>query len=471
MGLILIVPQPDSLCDELHDLPVEIAVLGNDNATVQSQDGLSTYSVHELATRCIGALANSAGGLETAETFLAGMAEAAGIEKLPLCNLTQFKAEAREEGLLRFVASTLADTLERRGRRVADLSRSLAALRQSHGEMQVAFAQLEKFVLDHNLAQRTETLSLLPGRDMPTLALSEGATLTQRLPISSTGLSDVGIFIEDVDIADQGMIHVTLLTKEDNVVRGHWTLSGSQIRKGTIRLALHTALETPALTPFVEVKWLGDGDLRLSTSLYHPDPGFQLRIGESTDPRVLALRCWSYLPGSEAPIPASAHLSAATGSRQPRVRILDSLILAQAEDLTPDSQHSSYLAEKKAVLVHPMTQGVSMMRIADGIPAGTVHVDARIHTQADQASVIEYALGIAPSSQRSVASEPVQTEEMSSSTPWVGLGPQEPGELHLPFAEPLEDGHDLYLMTRLAVQPGDNSWGWATFSRIRVTVV
>lgn len=468
MNLIIIFPRCDVVLTKSLALPVEIALLGDDDVT--APDGLSTYSFEELSTRCIGAVATSAGGVKSAERFLASMAEKTGTATLPLHNMTQLKAEERETELLRFLADSLAQALGRRVRRSADLSRSLAALRQTHDQMQAAFALLEKFVLDHNLAQRTETLSLLPGRDMAPLKLAEGKTLTQRLPISSIGLSDVVLFIEDVEIADQGLLQVTLLTKEDNAVRGHWELSKSQIQKGPVRLALHTALETSALTPFVEVVWLGDGAVWLSTSLYHPDPRLQVRIGDATDARVLALRCCSYLPGIEAPIPANAHLPTASGSRPPRVRVLDSLILTQAEDLTPDNKHSRYFAEKEAVLVHPMTQGVSIMRLADGIPAGTVHVDARICTQADQAPMIQYALGIAPSRQRANASESIQTENMSSRTPWVLLAPREPGELHLPLAAALNDDHDLFLMTQLAVQPGDASWGWATFFRIRVSV-
>jgi len=65
----------------------------------------------------------------------------------------------------------------------------------------------------------------------------------------------------------------------------------------------------------------------------------------------------------------------------------------------------------------------------------------------------------------------LEEDHLSGITPWVALGPQESGELHLPLADALQDEHDLLLMTRLAVQPGDTSWGWATFSRIRVSTV
>ena len=116
-----------------------------------------------------------------------------------------------------------------------------------------------------------------------------------------------------------------------------------------------------------------------------------------------------------------------------------------------------------------MAQGISVMRIAAAVPAGTIQVDARILTRSEQAPVIEYALAIVPSGR---ASPPIGelTADAASLTPWVALQPRENGELHLPLAGALPQDHDLFLMTRLAVQPGDPSWGWATFDRIRVSI-
>jgi len=470
MTLLLTIPEQDVELVTSLGLPVELAVLDECGAEVVSATDRAVYSVHELATRCIGTAASSATGMTAVEQFLPSIAEAAGTEPPPLCDLTRVKPEAREAELLRFLTESLTGLLERQARRSADLSRSLATLRQSHSQMQAAFAQVEKFVLDNNLAQRTDALSLLPGHDMAPLELREGDILVQRLPISSAGLSDVAVFIEDVDIADQGTLSITLLTKEDDKVRGHWTLSGPHIKEGPVRLALHSALEASALTPILELSWEGEGALWLATSLSHPDPRLQARIGGRSDPRVLALRCWSYLPDSKAPIPASAHLPADPGTDPRRSRILDDLVLGQAEDLTPESKHSRFLADKGALLVHPMPQGVSAMRLSAGAPAGTVHLDARIRTLQNQAPMIEYAMGIAPSEQAGFRPQTFEPDDLVAVTPWVTLSPQANGELHLPLETALSDDHDLVLMTRLAVQPGDTSWAWSTFSRIRFTV-
>jgi hypothetical protein len=396
------------------------------------------------------------------------MAEATGMAALPICDLTTVKADAREAALLRFVVEGLGAISERNLRRVAELSRSLAVLRQVHEQTQSAFAQLEKFVFDNNLAQRTQCLALLPGRDMPPLILAEGQMLTQRLPVSSAGLSDVTIFIDEMDSAEDAKLSVALLTREDKTLQAHWLLTGPQLAKGPLRLALPTALKTLPLTPYLEVTWLGSGQIQLSSSVYHPDPCHQPDVEGTRLPQVLAMQCWSYLPGLAAPLPVGAQLPSASDARPPRQRVIGADILATAVDLTPDSQHSRFLAERTAVLVHPMPRDTSIMRIASCIPAGTTSVVARICTIFEQAPVIEYALAIAPCGINGAARPFDPTSASTTRTPWVALRPAQTGELHLPLAEALETDHDLFLMTRLAAQPGDTSWGWATFDRIRV---
>jgi hypothetical protein len=303
---------------------------------------------------------------------------------------------------------------------------------------------------------------------MPPLILAEGQTLTQRLPVSSVGLSDVAIFIDEIDYPEEAKVAVALLTREDNARRAHWILTGPQLAKGPLRLALHKALQIPPLTPYLEVTWLGAGQIQLSSSMYHPDPRHQPDIDGTSLPQVLAVQCWSCLPGLDAPLPMGAHLPSAAEARPPRLRVIDADVLATAVDLTPESKHSRYVDNKKAVVVHPMPQGTSIMRIAACIPAGTTNVAARICTIAEQASVIEYALAIAPSERNGAAVPFDPTSASATRTPWVALRPKEPGELHLPLAEALETANDLFLMTRLATQPGNADWGWAAFDQIRV---
>jgi hypothetical protein len=137
-------------------------------------------------------------------------------------------------------------------------------------------------------------------------------------------------------------------------------------------------------------------------------------------------------------------------------------------DLTPESKYSRYVHDKKAVVVHPMPQGTSIMRIAACIPAGTTNVAARICTISERASVIEYAFAIAPSGRNCTTPPFDPTSASATRTPWVALRPKEVGELHLPLAEALETANDLFLMTRLATQPGNADWGWAAFDQIRV---
>lgn len=460
MTMLFLVPESDESSVRAMDPPVGLAVVSQGAGGPPSDallDGVPV-SINELAARCIGAVGLTARGLATLKPLLDRLADLRGTP-VPVCELAGAEAEAP---LMRFVAETMSAGLSSQAARILTLNRSIVALRQTHEQMQGAFSRVESYVAQHGLAARRRILTLAPGAELPTVRLEDGVTVRQRLPVASDGISDITLHVEGISGDGSGYLAVALLTREDGARRAEWALAEADIAVGPLRLSLHAALEAAALTPVVEMTWHGQGTLRLAAALRNPDPRFRLHLGERMDPRVLALDCWSCLPGSEVPVAVGAVLPSAPGSRPIRYKVIDATLLAAAEDLTPESQYSRFLPEEGALVVHPMADGVSVMRLAGAVPQGAIHLVAEVSTRSDSAADIDYALalasGTAPGAEPEVVSD------------WIRMPALATGEVHLPLPEPLDAVHDLYLMTRLSERPGNPAFGWARFTRIRVTL-
>lgn len=474
-------------------LPVEIAVLAEETDTpAVFVDGRS-MSLQELSPALLGGIGVSEQGVRALKRLFRQVADVADVPQPWVCDLSAVASEDHAETALRLITETALSEVDRHARRNIDLSRAIASLREEHANTQAAFERLERFVFQNGLHSRTEAYSLLPSRPEESIALAEGVTLQQRLPISSSGLSDVALFPGEVSAPESGELTVVLSTVEDGMTRATWVVDGRVVAAGQVRLSLPVSLGADELTPLLQISWNGAGVARLKTSLRHPDPRFAVQGSQTESGRVLAMRCWNYLPGCEAPLPANAILPGMSGAERARRWILDPDTLSRHINLTPQSEYTRYAPEFDAIVVHVLATGTSAALIPAALAAGTRHVKARIETRSEKAHEIEYALGAAPVPQRpqkpSLGSiteawkqgirpfpwrnrnrdTPVSFDE-GLATSWVGLRPLEVGELHLPFVGPLAEPHDLYLMTRLAQRPGDPSWGWSSFSKIEVAM-
>lgn len=452
------------------DLPLPVAV-------VQDAKGKPIVSLsdarlpdHRLYPDLLLGVALSKSGLKALERLGAYVAAQFSCAPPPVADLTASNAERDGPEIALAVARELTAELQRQAERNVALTRSLAALRDTHARTQAAFDRLERFVLDNDLAGRTEHFALLPSAETGAIVLNGEADIEQRLPTASPGLSDIELFIEEVESPEGGILTVTLSTSEDGVTRGHWEVAGHALAGGRIRLSLPVSLETEVLTPVLTISWAGEGFVRVPTALFHPDPRFQAHLAGLPDGRVLACRCWTYVPGCEASIPADAILPSATDAKVARTRLLDRRLLETAVNLTPGNDHFRYLEDADALMVHAPTSGVSVGMIPGVALKGATHIKAQVCTRSDQAPAVDYALAIAPVTVRPEPDDSLPEFEPGHQAPWISLDALELGEIHLPLNGPLSEPHDLYLMTRLAGGAGDASWGWSTFGKIKITL-
>jgi len=388
-----------------------------------------------------------------------------------VADLTAEEPARRQAAILASIVEAQTQALRSQAERNVQLTRALATVRQAHEQTQASFAQLERYVFSNDLARRNQCLGLRPAAGPRTVLLGAGVRLTQRLPVSSAGLSDIAIFVDHVAFPDSGELQVDLTTIEDNALVGRWSVPARGLTRDAIRLSLPISLSADDMTPELTITWNGNGDIGIATALFHPDPRFQFHLGDMPQGKVIACLAWNYIPGCEAAIPTGAILPSSRKPAWPQKRMLDADLLGGAVNLVhgaPESEHFKVLPEIDGIQVHPPGKGMSAALLPGALPAGTTQVRARIMTRAKAGPDIEYAMALAPSARRATSVDNLPSFRPWAFAGWSCLHAFERSDLFLTVEMPLAEPHDLYLMTRLPMGQHDASWGWATFSHISV---
>lgn len=368
--------------------------------------------------------------------------------------------------LLHILMQELRDYAERN----VMLNRSIALMRKEQERTLDSFAKMEKFVLSHNLIERKLSCSLEPSSVRAPLQISAKCGLEQRLPVSSAGLSDIAIFVHSIDPDASGVLQVILHTIEDNEICAKWHISANDLKQRMLRLSLPVSLSGDAMTPRLRVRWAGEGAVSLATSLHHPDTRYQASHPDNSDGRVLALRCWSYIAGSQAPLPADAHFPVSKDKEPIHTVHVTTDRLKEYINITSPEDHVRLIEEDCALLVHAMENRVAVAAIPQVIPGDASKVVAEVTTTSENGPEIEYALGVHPSLSSKINKDVALLMGEGIVSDWVRMSPLDVGEVQLLFDRKLGSAHDLFLMTRLAQGQESAAWAWSTFRNIRVTV-
>lgn len=455
----LVVSKADSpVIQELGlDIPLAVIELG-ESGPIVSLDGvpLAPPALH------LGALASvvcSKKAKAEIAAFEQYFVESFGQDAPVSADLTSCPEAQRSAQLSAVLLRALREANLGHARRNVSLQRSIAELRKQHTQMQSAFSALERYVYDAGVMHRSLTLELMPAADELPLALPPGGALVQRLPCSSSGLSDLAISIDESCLPAEGDLVVSLATLEDEQVHAQWTVSGTEIETGWLRFSLPVSLEADERTPVLRVEWQGQLDLALGAAMHHPDPRFQATIDGASQNMVLAIRAWSYVAGCEAPASEDGHLP---NHNPVRRRLISAERLSKAENLTPACTVFQFLDDSKALLVHAVPDGPSVARIGASVGVGVSHISASIMTRNEQAPDLDYAIAVAPAQ----TTRDVPQFEPLKRSPWLRLSAMHIGEVHLYLPEPIEATHDLYLMVRPSEGVTDVSWSWSTFFAI-----
>jgi hypothetical protein len=363
---------------------------------------------------------------------------------------------------LAMLVGALLEALQREaGRHVAlrDEASEVRALYEARTQERL---NLVRYLFRHGLATRTNTLTLSPAPALSPLALASGVTVEQRLPVKSTGLSDVAIFLPNQQDGD-GVLDVALRTLEGGDTVARWRVDRRQAGQGWARFALAESLGSQDMSPLLSVRWEGAETVSLGLAMKHPDARMQAVMKGAPAGAVLACRAWSYVEGSEAPVAQGSILPDADG---PDSFYLPSDVLASVRSLNTIREKCIYRGRMNAVQVHVLADRVAIGLLEEAVPEGVHHICARALTRSAEGPVAEYAIGIASPADRPAAPDVMPDFKVQHVTPWLALSPKEEGSLDLALPKPTTEPQDLYLMTRLYGSNKSIVHGWTTFDRI-----
>ena len=329
------------------------------------------------------------------------------------------------------------------------LTRDLAELRLTHDQTQAAFAALESFFYGAVRSERRLFRELTPVRNNPACLIAPGATLEQRLPCDSVGLSDVALCLPKTFEAETGLLTVSLELAESGAQIAEWRIAAADLHPGWVRLALDRALGPDAQTPQLRLRWQGDEQLRLVTSVTHPDERFQPRPGAP----LLAVQVWKYIPGTRVASEAGSHM--AHGADPVDRWLLGRSVMTAAVARADEGWWVGYSDDFGGLMVRPGPEDGSAARLEGVLARGVAQISGGVKTEQTSGPMVEYALGVSPVSSRPRSGGSAPDFAPGHCTAWLALPPGKWAELQLFLPAPLEEPHDLYLMTRLA--PGETA--------------
>lgn len=385
-------------CDlERADWPLPVVVLAADGTA--RQEG-QPVGLTRILPQVVAAVSLSAKG-RAALT-------AAGVTPLHL---------SRSSDVAPTLIARLASALSAAETRIVRQSREMGQLRQTLEQSLQHFERLEAFAWQIGKGERNQVLHLPPQGD----ALEVTRRAAQRLPVDSTGLSDLAIWVGQ-PIA--GELNLRLRLVDSDAVVAEWRLTDPAA--GWLRLALPRALPADAQTPVIELEWDGAQPLPLGLSHDHPDPRYHC-----DGSRMLAVRLWKFLAGVTSPL-APQSLAPLTESARSR-RLIGLGAMAEAAALG-DPARVEFLDWAGGVILRPGPETPAMLRLPLAAEAGLCRFQGMAMVEGEAPAELAYALAL-----------PGQEPEPMH---WQSMTPGEPTGLHILLPEPLGETHDLWLMAR-----------------------
>lgn len=460
----LIVAVADIAEAEALNLPITVIAVSLSEAgpIFETKTG-QTPALEQVMLHAVGALALSAQGQDDLSRLAALWQDRLGEPAPALFKPVAAPLAERRLLVLEWVLAQLAAERRVGALRSTRMMRELGLLRRQHDETQAGFRNLEAFIYRSGLKQRSLDVNLSPVTVQRPLVLRSGSHLMQRLPGSSIGLSDIALHFSHEAAPAQGILQVSLSSVENNETLAIWEVPTQSLGRGWLRLALERALGADAVTLVLHLSYQGQGELRLSRSVQHPEPRFWPRLdGQPVEAGMPALQIWHWVAGASAPLDA---MSIAPVGGKDRLRRLVSEALTVAFDMNAPASSLPLQPDTTALLVHVLPDRVAGGVLTDIALPGVHHIRADVRTWHGKGPIVEYGMALLPRSARRPSGGMPEIEPRFASD-WVRLAPMEDGQVHLILPAPLDDPHDLYLLARLAEGVRSNAYGWSTFANV-----
>lgn len=350
------------------------------------------------------------------------------------------------------------------------LRRELSSIRKSHESTQLSFERLEAFLWKAFAAPRWHTLTLEPLNALLPRVLSSGSRLTQRIPNDTSGLSDVAVFISNINSIGAGVLTAQLEASESGALLSEWQVNSAEFDStGWVRFSMLRSIGLDKQTLILHLAWSGEIPIEIACSVAHPDSRFHSFVDSIGVETVIALKCWKYIEGVLAPLPSDGHVALdRVNLVLPKSRrvFVDKAKLSMVTNLDPTLSEVAFDPDRNGILVHPPKEGIAIGRIDNCFNYSITQVSASIETVNERSQHIEYCIALADKRLRDLEKlDDASFIDMTKSE-WISLRPNYSSQIHLYLPEINHNSFDLYLMTRLPVGCNDNAFGWAIFKEI-----
>ena len=460
----LLVPSEDYSQIEALCLPISlIEVTDTTNGMTFSDEDGETLSYEVVMLRAVGQAALTSAGRNTIARLSANWSDQLGTEPpkmAPPCNNGE---EDIRVHLSDWLIGQMADARLNDAQRATRFMRELGLLRGQHAEMQSSFRALEHFIYQSGLSERKLETTLSPVWKHLPISLQNGSQLSLRLPISSIGLSDIALHIAHATPGHDGVLHLSLFSPDTNQTLAIWEVFSQQISEGWLRFSMDRALGSDAVSLFLITSYQGAGTIQLSSSIKAPEQRFRTQLDNETLSELPSLKIWRWLAGSVAPTPVGAVIPVGGTDRLRRV---ERDVLATTLDYSDLSRCMPLAQSGDAVTIHVL-EGLTACGLLSGVGLpGARQVMATVCTRHAEGPEIEYQMALFPRQSRVEQTGQLPKFELSHCSQWVRLPAMEEGQVHIMLPEPLDEPHDIYLLTRLCGDRQTNAYGWSTFSDI-----
>ena len=439
--------------------PIKVVALGDLQQSVVQTDGGGRPICVEREGDLIGVVTATPAGAEdvlTHRDVLSLLTGPAGLDHFRI-------DRGGAAGFGPWLCSRIADLAAAGLKDAAQLRRSNAVLRREHDDMLERFTLLER---DYIRAVPPRVSKL----DYPAAGVGcRVRALVQRLPVSPMGVGVLDLKVSGVSPEAQGVLHVELFAQGRRNALQRWSLESAQLTPGWISLRAERAIATGAMEMRLELRWDGEAAQAPLMELSTPTP-LDEYAAKSDDasgaPRPLALRVWSFAPGSRLPTEDFQEGSENTGMQDEaplqfglsfkefsRTELLEPLGLDLGFSLV------AFRPQVGDILVHPNASGPTVAVIRDVPIAKAKGLKAIVYVDHKKAHPVEFGLALAPS-------QPIDFKSAELIKSWTRVG-------HSVFAEAIghvEEGvgpYDLVMATRM-VDGADPDLAWALFKKIEV---
>lgn len=363
-----------------------------------------------------------------------------------------------------WIFDILLTSYKKQAKYITNLSKSLAQLRHSHEQSLNSFVKLEKFLSTVVKTPRWEFLTLPPSTNNLPLQITSDQILVQRIPCSSTGISDIAININKKSIINNAdKLELKLFLEESEDCIATWIIPGFDLQEGWLRLSLERSLNSDSQTPLLELSWSGKNSLFLNTSIHNPDPRFCVSINDQKASNTIQLRIWKYIEGCLCSIPQDGFLPQTNDNhfKMLSIKKMQTALIPNTDNLT-----ISWIKDKKSLQVHPLLSTPTIACIEHITVENYTEITADIETISERATDIEYAIGIAPSSNYK-KSKNIQVSDIKNLSAWVKIPALTKSQLVLNIRNlNKKEIYNLYLITKVPNEVKTDAFAWATFSNI-----